>query len=81
MSFGLHSASATFQRLLDTILGPELEPNVFVYLDDIIVISKTFKEHLELLAETFKCLSPPNFQRLRDARLRLNFDKCKFCVD
>jgi len=33
MPFGLHSASATFQRLLDTILGPELEPHVFIYLD------------------------------------------------
>lgn len=73
MPFGLHSAPATFQRLLDTILGPDLEPHVFVYLDDIIVISKTFHEHLELLAETFR--------RLRNAKLRLNPDKCKFCVD
>jgi len=73
MPFGLHSAPATFQRLLDTVLGPDLEPHVFVYLDDIIVISKTFHEHLELLAETFL--------RLRNAQLRLNPDKCKFCVD
>lgn len=73
MPFGLHSAPATFQRLLDTVLGPDLEPHVFVYLDDIIVISRTFSEHLELLAETFR--------RLREARLRLNPEKCKFCVD
>jgi len=73
MPFGLHSAPATFQRLLDTILGPELEPYVFVYLDDIIVISRTFSEHLEMLSETFR--------RLRDAHLRLNPEKCKFCVD
>lgn len=72
MPFGLHSAPATFQRLLDTVLGPELEPYVFVYLNDIIVISRTFSEHLKLLAETF-C-------RLREARLRLNPEKCKFCV-
>lgn len=37
MSFGLHSL-ATCQRLIYRILGPELEPNVFVYLDDIIVM-------------------------------------------
>lgn len=73
MPFGLHSAPATFQRLLDTVLGPDLEPHVFGYLDDIIVISKTFHEHLKLLAETFR--------RLRNAQLRLNPDKCKFCVD
>ncbi|KMQ84090.1 reverse ribonuclease integrase, partial [Lasius niger] len=50
MPFGLHSAPAIFQRLLDTILGPALEPHVFVYLD-IIILSRTFDEHLELLAE------------------------------
>lgn len=71
MPFGLHSAPATFQRLLDTVLGPELEPQVLVYLDDIIVISKTFKEHLTLLAEVFR--------RLRRAKLRPNPDKCQFC--
>ena len=70
MPFGLHSAPATFQRLLDTVLGPELEPNVLVYLDDIIVASATFKEHL---AEVFR--------RLRKAKLRLNPDKCCFCRD
>jgi len=73
MPFGLHSAPATFQRLLDSVLGPELEPHVFVYLDDIIIISRTFSEHLRLLAETFR--------RLREARLKLNPEKCRFCVD
>ncbi|KAL6417073.1 hypothetical protein ACFW04_013013 [Cataglyphis niger] len=73
MPFGLHSAPATFQRLLDKIISPALEPNVFVYLDDIIIISKTFDDHLRLLTEVFR--------RLRDARLRLNPEKCKFCVN
>lgn len=73
ISFGLHSAPATFQRLLDTVLRPELEPHVFVYLDDIIIISRTFEEHHRLLKETFR--------RLCNAHLRLNPEKCRFCVD
>ncbi|KMQ88444.1 reverse ribonuclease integrase, partial [Lasius niger] len=73
MPFGLHSAPATFQRLLDAVIGPALEPHVFVYLDDIIVISRTFDDHLRLLREVF--------QRLRAARLRLNPAKCHFCVN
>ena len=70
MPFGLHSALATFQRLLDAVLGPELEPHVFVYLDDIIIVNNTFAEHLETLREVFR--------RLRKARLRLNPEKCQF---
>jgi len=73
MPFGLHSAPATFQRLLDKVLGPDLEPRVLVYLDDIIVASSTFEEHLNLLREVF--------HRLRVAKLRLNPDKCNFCRD
>lgn len=73
MPFGLHSVPATFQRLLDAIIGPELEPNVFVYLDDIIISIQTFEEHLRLLAEVFR--------RLREARLRLNPEKCRFCQE
>ncbi|XP_039306054.1 uncharacterized protein K02A2.6-like [Solenopsis invicta] len=73
MPFGLHSAPATFQRLLDDVLGPELEPRVFVYLDDIIVVTRTFDEHLATLREVFR--------RLREARLRPNTEKCRFCTE
>lgn len=73
MPFGLHSAPATFQHLLDTVIGPELELRVIVYLDDIIVATRTFEGHLKTLAEVFR--------RLRDARLRLNVKKCQFGRD
>jgi len=67
MPFGLHSTPATFQWLLDEILGPELEMQVFVYLDDIIIINKTFNEkNLDTLREVFRCL--------REAKLRLKPD-------
>lgn len=71
MPFGLHSAGATFQRLLDKVIGPELEPRAFAYLDDLIIVSKTFEEHLVLLRDVF--------ERLRMAQLKLNPEKCHFC--
>lgn len=70
MPFGLHSAGASFQRLLDKIIGPELEPKAFAYLDDLIIVSKTFEEHLEILREVF--------ERLRRAGLKINPEKCHF---
>lgn len=70
MPFGLHSAGGTFQRLLDRIIGPEFEPKAFAYLDDLVIVSDTFEEHLEMLRVVFK--------RLRDAGLKLNPDKCRF---
>ncbi|XP_029053801.1 uncharacterized protein K02A2.6-like [Osmia bicornis bicornis] len=70
MSFGLHSAPSTFQRLLDEVVGPSLAPWCFAYLDDIIVLGRTFEEHLANLREVFR--------RLRAANLRLNPEKCCF---
>jgi hypothetical protein len=70
MPFGLHSAGATFQRLMDRVLGPELEPHCFAYLDDIVVVSQSFDEHLEHVREVFR--------RLRNAGLRINTEKCCF---
>lgn len=71
MPFGLHNAPATWQRLIDAVLGADLEPNVFVYLDDIIIISKDFPTHVEILEKVF--------QRLTDANLAINWDKCNLC--
>uniref|UniRef100_A0A1I8M4C5 RNA-directed DNA polymerase n=1 Tax=Musca domestica TaxID=7370 RepID=A0A1I8M4C5_MUSDO len=70
MRFGLHSASATFQRALDSVIGPVLEPFAFSYLDDIMMIGRTLDEHLANFQEAF--------HRLRSANLRINSDKCQF---
>jgi len=64
MPFGLYSASATFQRVLDQVIGPETSPHAFAYQDDIIVIGRTLEEHKRNLREVF--------QRLKEANLRLN---------
>ena len=49
MPFGHSNAPATFQRLVDKLIGPEMDPNVFAYLDDLIIVTETFEQHLEFL--------------------------------
>lgn len=71
MPFGLSNAPATWQRFIDNVLGPELEVNVFVYLDDIVLVSSDFDKHLEILDKVLG--------RLKDAKLTLNKAKCQFC--
>jgi len=50
-AYGLHSASATFQRALDSVIRADMEPFAFAYLDDIIVIGATEEQHLANLGE------------------------------
>ena len=47
MPFGLCNSPATFQRLMDTILSGLIPKSCMVYIDDVLVIGKTFAEHLE----------------------------------
>jgi len=68
MPFGLCNAPATFQRLMETVLAGLTRSSCMVYLDDILVIGKSFDEHLQNLKQVF--------QRLRDAALRLKPAKC-----
>lgn len=71
MPFGLTNAPATWQRLIDQILGPKLEPSVFVFLDDIIIVTSTFPEHVKVLSEVF--------ERLISAGLTINKEKTQLC--
>ena len=70
MPFGLTNAPATFQRLMETCLG-DLHLNwCIIYLDDVIVFSKTPKEHIERLEAVFRKIS--------EAGLKLKPSKCEF---
>lgn len=71
MPFGLHNSPATWQRLIDKVLGADLEPYVFVYLDDIIIVTPTFEKHMEVLEEVMR--------RLQEANLSINWEKSHFC--
>ena len=70
MPFGLTNALATFQRLMESCLG-ELHLNwCIIYPDDIMVFSKTPKEHTERLRG--------EFTKLVAAGLKLKTTKCEF---
>ena len=68
MPFGLQNAPATFQRLMMTILGDLNMKSVLIYLDDVIVFSQTFDEHLERLQTVCN--------RLKEHSLKLKPSKC-----
>ena len=70
MPFGLTNAPATFQQLMESCLG-DLHLNwCIIYLDDIIIFSKTPKEHIQRLRGVF--------QKLWEAGLKLKPSKCEF---
>ena len=68
--FGLANAPAVFQRAMNTVLAGLLGKTCMVYLDDIVIFSKTEEEHERHLEEVFS--------RLRQAGLRLKPKKCYF---
>ncbi len=74
MPFGLINAPATFQSLMNHVLHDLIQQGkVCVYIDDILIWSKTVDEHLHIIEEVFA--------RLKDANLKLNIKKCKFFND
>ena len=68
MPMGLVNSGATFQRLMQSTMGDIHLKECLLYLDDIIVFSSTFSEHLSRLSAVF--------QRLQDAGLKLKPSKC-----
>ena len=57
MPFGLCNAPAIFQRLMDEVLRGLAREKCLVYLDDVLVMGRTFDEHLSNLREIFMRLS------------------------
>jgi transposase InsO family protein len=72
MPFGLCNAPATFERMMDNLLRHLKWKMCLCYLDDIIVFSTDFEEHLSRLTAVFQCI--------QSAGLRLNPKKCLFAA-
>jgi transposase InsO family protein len=70
MPFGLCTAPQTFQRLMTSGMSDLLFQILLVYLDDVLVFSSTFEEHLVRLRQVL--------ERLRELGLKLNLQKCHF---
>jgi hypothetical protein len=70
MSFGLTNAPAHFMYLMNSGFMEELDKFVMVFIDDILVFSKSKKEHEEHLRIVL--------QWLRDHQLHVMFSKCEF---
>ncbi|GBG63187.1 hypothetical protein CBR_g36955 [Chara braunii] len=70
MPFGLTNAPATFQAAMTTEFRHMLDRYVLIYLDDILVYSRSLEEHVEHLRTVL--------ERLRQAKYKANRDKCEF---
>jgi hypothetical protein len=70
MPFGLTNAPATFQRFMESVLRPHLLKYCMVYIDDIIIYSKTAEEHLKHIEAVLKTLAKE--------RVCIKLEKCQF---
>ncbi|GBN76637.1 Retrovirus-related Pol polyprotein from transposon 17.6 [Araneus ventricosus] len=70
MLFGLCNTPATFERLMETVLRGLTSEACLVYLDDIIIVGRTFEELLSNIRKVF--------QRQQKANLKLSPIKCRF---
>nr|GEV91938.1 reverse transcriptase domain-containing protein [Tanacetum cinerariifolium] len=73
MPFGLRNAGATYQRLVDKAFHKQISINLKVYVDNLVIKSRTEDEIVKDIEETFKTL--------RKINMKLNPKKCTFGVE
>ena len=70
LPFGLMNAPATIMGLMNEVFRPYLDKSVVVYLDDILIYSRTWEDHLRHISEVL--------DRLRAHQLYAKISKCEF---
>jgi len=70
LPFGLTNAPATFQALMNRVFGNDIGKFVLVYLDDILIYSKSKEEHEKHLTAVL--------DKLKEHDLRAKLSKCEF---
>jgi hypothetical protein len=70
LSFGLKNSAIAFQKSLQQILSEFCFNNVIVYIDDILILTETFEEHLDLVSKVLKTL--------RRYDITIKVEKCNF---
>lgn len=73
MAMGLCNSASTWCELVDRVIGCDLEPECFSYMDDFVIATDSFERHLFVL-ETL-------LSRLNNAGLRISAEKSFFCRD
>ena len=73
MPFGLCNAPASFQRLMNKVFADNIGTFIAVYLDDILIFSRTIDEHWQHLRWAL--------EKLREAKLYGRLHKCEFLKD
>lgn len=70
LPFGLKTAPATFQRMMNVVLSGLTGSRCFVFLDDIVIYAKSLLEHDSKVRQVF--------DRFRESNLKLKPEKCEF---
>lgn len=68
--FGLATSLSAIVKCLEQALGPEVDPYTMIFVDDILVVSKSHEEHIQHLSKIF--------QKFRESNITLNESKCEF---
>ena len=72
MPFSLINAPTTFMRNMDDLIRPFIGKCFIVYLDDVLIFSRSWEEHVKQLQQVF--------DTIQQHRLYMNMDKCSFAM-